>query len=346
MKTFNKEANQDNIAIEHDKKLSVQLKMQLVKAGCFKPVPLLHILHMLSVVILYFGAYVTLLLNPTTGIQVTALVVLAFSSVQAGCIAHEASHGAITKKRWLIKCIGHFFNTFLLALSYSHFKKSHSCHHSHCNEQDEDTDLQSKIFSLYPEAMSRKSSVIGRFISRYQAYLLWPLISLQGFALKIDSLNTLRKQPKATRIDQFVLVLHILLWFGLPGYFLGVPEALTNYILMTWLTGPYLGAIFLFNHLGTQIIGPDIKMSSFDQKLITTRNLGKSKTENIIFGGISNHIEHHLFPSIPTIRLPKARIIVRDFCNQHRLPYQETSWQNAAKDVFTHLDLIAQRVGS
>lgn len=327
---------------EHKKRLGIQLRKQLFKAGCFAPAPVQQSLHMLAVVTLYLGGYAVLLLQPTISIQITALVVLAFASVQAGLIAHEAGHGAITKRRWLANSIGQFFHTFLTALCYSHFQYIHTRHHSHCNERAKDLDMQSNFFSLYPESAIEKQTWFGRLITRYQAYLIWPLVSLQGFTLKIDSLNTLRKNPKATRMDQVALALHLLLWFGLPVYILGLFPAFLNYVVMTWLIGPYLGFIFLVNHIGNRIIGPDENMPVFFQRLVTTRNVGSSRINDLVFGGVNNHIEHHIFPTIPSFRLRYARVLTRDFCKEHRLPYREMSWLEAAGEVFTHLNQITQ----
>jgi fatty acid desaturase len=153
----------------------------------------------------------------------------------------------------------------------------------------------------------------------------------------------LRENRRATRVDQLVLGLHVLLWFGLPVYLLGWADATINYLLMTWFIGPYLGAVFLVNHIGTHVVFPGERMPGFIQKLITTRNLGDSKLEDMFFGGINNHIEHHLFPSIPTYRLHKARRIVRKFCQQHGLPYQEMKWGKAAGKVFSYLNQISRQ---
>jgi len=323
--------------------LGIELKQKLLDAGCFAHAPLVQILHMILVVLVYAGAYLVLLLQPETGLRLLALFMLAFISVQAGYIAHEAGHGAITRQRWLVVLIGQFFNTFLTALCYSHFQKIHVCHHAHCNEREVDIDLQSNLVSLYPEARQKNSNTrVGRFITRYQAYLIWPLVSLQGFTLKIDSLKTLKQYPDRTRIDQFVLLLHLLIWFGVPVYTLGLADATLNYLLMTWFIGPYLGTVFLVNHIGTRIIQPGEKMPRFMRQLTTTRNLGESVMENIFFGGLNNHIEHHLFPSIPTYRLRRARKIVRVYCRQHGLIYREMSWRKAATEVFSYLQLVAR----
>jgi len=322
--------------------LGIQLRNELKSAGCFTRAPIQQISHMVVVIALYAVGYSMLLTQPDIVVRLASLVLLALVSVQAGYIAHEAGHKAITRHRLLAVTIGQFFNTFLTALCYSHFQKIHVCHHSHCNERDRDFDLQSEVFSLYPESKLQKTTRIGRFITRYQAYLIWPLVTLQGFTLKIDSIHTLRQNPTTTRADQLVLGLHFLLWFGLPVYTLGWADAVINYALMTWFIGPYLGAVFLVNHIGTHVVRPGEKMSGFTQKLLTTRNLGTSRLQDLFFGGMNNHIEHHLFPSIPSVRLRKARLIVKAFCIQHGLGYRETNWGQAAREVYAYLNQIGR----
>jgi fatty acid desaturase len=122
---------------------------------------------------------------------------------------------------------------------------------------------------------------------------------------------------------------------------LGPVDVVLNYLLMTWFIGPYLGVVFLVNHIGTEVIEPDDRLPRFYQQLVTTRNLGESVIDDIFFGGINNHIEHHLFPSIPSYRLRKARRIVRQYCRQQGLIYRETSWFSAITEVFTYLRNIS-----
>jgi fatty acid desaturase len=343
MTTPNYDANQATSTASYPPKLRHELKAELRAAGCFAPAPRQLVLHMFAVVIIYAAAFALLLTQPETSAWLAALVLLAFSSVQAGYIAHEAGHGAITRQRWLAVTIGQFFNTFLTALCYAHFQKIHICHHSHCNDQDRDIDMQSAFFSLYPDARNKNRSLPGRFIGRYQAWLIWPLVSFQGFALKIDSLKTLYRNRRQTRADQFVLILHLLLWFGLPVKVLGFEQAALNYFLMTWMIGPYLGSVFLVNHIGTHVVHADDRLPGFLQRLMSTRNLGASHAADIFFGGMNNHIEHHLFPSIASARLRQARPIVQAFCQRHGLPYRQTKWRYALREVFVYLQLIAQQ---
>jgi fatty acid desaturase len=319
------------------------LRRKLIKAGCLRRTPWHHIRDGLLVICLYSCGYYVLLADPEWEIRLLALGLLAFSNVQAGYITHEAVHGAITSKRRVAVFIGQFFNTFLTALCYSHFQDIHRRHHPHCNETRVDPDMQGGgIFSLYQESAFLKRG-LGKIITRFQSILIWPLVSLQGFTLKIDSVKLLLRRPKETVVDQLTLLAHAVLWIGPPSLAIGLSDAVVNYALMTWFVGPYVGMIFLLNHTGMRTIGPDEKPPILRHQLMTTRNLGKSRFTDFIFGGLNNHIEHHLFPAIPTARLRRARRITRDFCKRNELPYHETTWFGGAAEVAKHLDQVSMR---
>lgn len=314
-----------------------RLRQLLRDAGCFEPAPASQLTHMSVVLVGYTGGYLFLLTRPSLAPQLATLLMLAIANVQAGYIAHEAGHGAITRNTRLADCIGQVFNSLLTALAYSHFQYIHTRHHAYCNDSARDPDIRSGIFSLYPGALDEKHGRLGRLVSRYQGYLIWPLVSLQGFSLKADSVRTLRMFPEQTRVDQVLLVVHMLLWLALPTCLLGLPTALFNYLLMTWFIGPYLGSVFLVNHIGTHVVEPDASTPILMRRLMTTRNLGSSRPADWFFGGINHHIEHHLFPGIPTARLARAREITRAFCAEHGLPYRETGWCKAAAEITRYL---------
>lgn len=311
------------------------LMSELADAGCFRPASARTAAYGALVLATYAGAYALLLAGPPPAWRALAIVALAFISVHCGFIAHEAGHGAITRNRRVAACIGQLFNTSLTALSYAHFCHIHRAHHPHCNERAADPDMQSGFFSMYRESACEKTG-LGRLVSRHQAVLIWILVWLQGFTLKIDSIRHLWRNPRATRTDQAMLLLHGALWFGPPALVLGAADALLNYALMTLLIGPYLGTIFLVNHIGTRVIEPGEAISFFMQEISVTRNLGSSRLSDFLFGGLNNHIEHHLFPSMPTARLRSARRITRDFCRRHGIAYREMSWPAAAREVTRH----------
>lgn len=316
----------------HDDRLYRALLAELTSAGCFRPALLRSALYGALILAGYTAAYAILLTGPGLAVRVLALAALAFLTVHAGFLAHEVGHGAVTRNRHAVACLGQVFNTLLTALCYSYYCHIHRRHHPHTNDRGRDPDMQSEFFSLYPQS-AREKAGLGRLISRHQSVLIWILICLQPFTLKLDSLRFLRHNPRTTRADQILVALHGAMWLGPPTLALGLPAALLNYAVMSLFAGPYLAVIFLVNHIGTRVIEPDESISFLRHELSTTRNLGASRLHDFLFGGINNHIEHHLFPALPTARLRFARPITRAFCERHALPYHEMSWPAAARDV-------------
>ncbi len=314
-------------------RLYYMLHRQLRDAGCFEPVRARQFGYMVFVVSAFGLGYLTLLSDAAWGPRLAALVLIAAANVHAGFVAHEIGHGAVTRNRTLAMVIGQFFLTFLTALTYGHFQDIHTRHHAHCNRRAQDPDMQSGVFSMYLESALEKRG-LGWLVTRYQAVLIWFVVSLQGFSLKVDSLRFMCLEPRRARVDWLVLPLHAAFWIALPAAVLGFEAAVVNYVLFTWFTGSYLGAIFLVNHIGTVVLGPDDDgLSFFEQQLTTTRNLGASRIADFLFGGLNTHIEHHLFPTLPKQGLRRARTITRDFCHARGIPYRETNWLGAAAEV-------------
>ena len=321
--------------IETGKRLHRMLIAELSSAGCFRSATARSFVFGTFILTGYAAAYATLLTSPGLILRAVAILALAFFSVQAGFLAHEAGHGALTRNRVAAACVGQLFNTLLTALCYSYFSHIHRRHHPHCNDRLRDPDMQSEFFSMYPQSVHGKGW-FGTLVTRHQAILIWILVWLQGFTLKFDSLRYLYRNPRATRADQAAVLFHFLIWFVPPVLLLGLPAALLNYALMTLLIGPYLGAIFLVNHIGTEVMEPGQRVSHFLHEISVTRNLGASRLHDFLFGGLNNHIEHHLFPSMPTARLRSARSITREFCRRHGVIYREMSWIAAAREVALH----------
>lgn len=80
------------------KPLYSELRGLLDAAGCFQSEATPYVLHMLAVVLLYFGGFTVLLLSPEWPLRILAIAVVSFANIQAGVLAHEAGHGAITRR--------------------------------------------------------------------------------------------------------------------------------------------------------------------------------------------------------------------------------------------------------
>src|SRR5262249_19519003 len=145
----------------------------------------------------YAVAYGVLLTDPGLAIRALAIVALAACCMHGGFLAHEAGHGALTSNRRLATAVGMVFNPLVSGMCYAHFQAIHRKHHPHCNERAHDPDMQSELFTIYPESAPGKHR-FGQLISRHQAWLIWVLVWLQGLTLKIDSLSLLARNPRTT----------------------------------------------------------------------------------------------------------------------------------------------------
>ena len=320
-----------------------KLIAEVAASGCLRPATGRTVARAMFILAAYAVAYATLLADPGPAGHALAIAALAFISVQGGFIAHDAGHGALSRDPRVAGLAGQLFHTLLTGLSYAYFQHIHRLHHPHCNDRARDPDMQSGIVSMYPQSALAKTG-LGRLISLHQATLVWILIGLQGFTLKIDGLRFLWRNPRATRVDQVVVLLHFALWLVPPLLLLGWGQALLNYALISVLIGYYVGLIFMVNHIGTRVIEPGESISFFMQEISVTRNLGASRLDDLVFGGVNNHIEHHLFPSMPSARLRSARRITREFCRRHGIPYREMSWCEAAREVAQHLRAMSALV--
>jgi len=318
-----------------------ELHTILNNAGCFDLKISKSVMFGTVLLTLYGFGNIALLAMPDWPLRMLLLLLLAGVSVQGGFLGHEAGHGALTKKRKRGDLVGRVFMTFVAGLTHTHFQFIHRHHHPHCNTPRRDVDMESGIFSMH-EASAREKTGFGRFVTRHQGWLIWPLISLQGFSIKIDGVYRLWLQRRRSKADQLAIGLHYCFWIIGPAFVIGPGEALLNYVIMTWFIGPYLGAVFLLNHIGTEVVPDDSETSHFYRQIYSTRNLTSGRLADIFFGGLNNHVEHHLYPDIPTMHLAKARKITRDFCHKRDIPYREMGWWQGAREVRDHLTNLSE----
>ena len=92
----------------------------------------------------------------------------------------------------------------------------------------------------------------------------------------------------------------------------------------------FLALIFTPAHIGLPIHHGD--GSGWKHQLETTRNLTMSPTLSWFFVGLDYQVEHHLFPKIPHANLPRASKILKQWCAEVDLPYQEIDYFASVAD--------------
>ena len=83
-------------------------------------------------------------------------------------------------------------------------------------------------------------------------------------------------------------------------------------------------------------------MSYLEKQVVTGRNIKPHWFTDIFFGGLNYQIEHHIFSNISRKHLKKCKVIVKKFCKDINLQYEETGFFQCYRDVFGHLRKMAK----
>ena len=136
------------------------------------------------------------------------------------------------------------------------------------------------------------------------------------------------------------MLLHFVLWLVIPISFVGFAGAVLNYFAIILFGGLYIGTVLVLNHEGMSKVDTIANLPLLQRTLASTRDLGQSWLTSIVLGGVNNHVEHHLFPTIPVVRLVKARRITEAFLLQNDLQHVSTSCASALRSAFGYFRSI------
>lgn len=312
-------------------------------AGVLEPTPLFDAARATVVLGLYAATFAALLAAPQWPMRLVLLAVAALAAVQAGMMGHDAGHGALAWSRGRLGWPGQLFLTIAAGWPFAHWVEYHHAHHRHTNEERHDPDIQEGMFALSPGQASRRRG-LRRLTSRHQHLVLWPVGTLVAFGIRWRGVLFILRGGRATRADRVAMALHLALWLGLPSLVLGPLPALANYLLWSWMMGPYMMATFFWNHVGARPVAEGEKLPFFVQRLLCTRNLSSHWAVTLISGGLNHHVEHHLIPCAPIARLGRARRILVDLCAQHSLPHRVHGYREAFADVYRYLRAVGRSV--
>jgi fatty acid desaturase len=192
---------------------------------------------------------------------------------------------------------------------------------------------------VWSTRQAQASAGIPRLLARWQALLFFPLLTLEGLALHVNSVRALTRPTLRHRHTEAVLlILHVAAYLGAVLLVLSPARAITFLALHMGLFGVYLGCTFAPNHKGMQMLTNDGDQPDFlRRQVLTSRNVRGGHVITVLLGGLNHQIEHHLFPSMPTPNLRHARPIVRDYCARIGVTYTEASLTDSYRQALRHL---------
>jgi fatty acid desaturase len=187
---------------------------------------------------------------------------------------------------------------------------------------------------------------VGAWLGRYQGWLLFPMLLLEGFHLHIAGMRALLGHSgKARWAEAGLLTVHLGGYLTAMFVVLSPLRAVVFLVVQQGLFGVYMGASFAPNHKGMPVLGKDEKVDFLRRQVLTSRNIRGSVLTDLALGGLNYQIEHHLFPSMPRPSLRHAQAPVRAFCAQRGIPYSQTGLLASYAQVLRHLHATGRTAG-
>ncbi len=253
-------------------------------------------------------------------------------------VMHDAIHGSYSKNKFLNRILGYSVN--LVGGNHTVWRLQHNVlHHSYTNIHDHDDDINAPLFLRFsPNAPKNKLHKFQHFYAWF-FYCLTTIswITTKDFIhvhkyYKMGILGSKKKYLESLTGVFFWKVTYYTLALAFPLIFSSYSAGMIvmAFLVMHFVTGFFIAIIFQLAHVVPETAFPtapeDGKMESnrLVHQLETTSNFAPKNSFLFWFvGGLTNQIEHHLFPNICHIHYKKIAPIVRQTAQEFGVPYYE-----------------------
>lgn len=246
-------------------------------------------------------------------------------SAQIAFLSHDAAHHQVVRSRRLTTALCLTLGNLLNGLSYGWWTAKHDAHHAHPNDLDSDPDVAAGVFVFdADQAGGRRGG--SAWMTRHQAALFFPLLTLEGFNLRAESIRALLRPGIAHRWAEGLLLFgHLVLYLTLVVSALTWLQAIVFVVIHQAVLGVYLGSSFAPSHKGMPVPTAEEAADPLLRQVLCSRNIRGGPFTDLALGGLNLQIEHHLFPNMPRPNLRLARPVVRQHCQERGIPYAETT---------------------
>jgi fatty acid desaturase len=269
-------------------------------------------------------------------------------STRTAFIGHDAGHSQIAGSRRTNRIIGMLHGNLLVGMSYAWWNDKHNRHHANPNHTEKDPDVEVGVL-VWTKGQAVGRAGVSAWLTRNQAYLFFPLLLLEGFALKVASWQDLRRQaPAERRAEGLLMALNIVGYITLLLMAMSPGKALVFLLVHHALFGLHLGMSFAPNHKGMEMPdGEGERWGHLRRQVLTSRNVRGGAVTDWMLGGLNYQIEHHLFPNMPRPLLRRAQPLVRDHCHSLGLPFTNTTLVDSYAQALRHMHEVGEslRVG-
>ena len=262
---------------------------------------------------------------------------------QLAFLGHDAGHQAIFARRRPNDALGRLLGNLLVGLSYGWWVDTHNRHHANPNHEERDPDVGDGVLAFTAKQAANRGGRVSRFVARQQAALFFPLLTLEGISLHVDSVAAVvtdryrSARGGSRRFEALGLIAHGVLYVGFLLLVMSPEKALAFAAVHQAVWGVYMGSTFAPNHKGMPIIGADENLDFLRRQVLTSRNVRGGVLTDFVLGGLNYQIEHHLFPSLPRSALRRAQPLARAHCPALGVTYCEKSLIGSYRAALAHL---------
>jgi fatty acid desaturase len=294
--------------------------------------------------VLLAAGWVAVVLVADSWWQLASAVFLAIMFTQVGFLGHEAGHRQICASRRLSYILGILLGNLGIGLSFGWWVTKHNRHHANPNTEGADPDIMMRALAM-TAGQARLSRGVFRVIYRCQAFLFFPMLLGEAFSVHAASIRALSRRTRQHRpAEAALLAVHIAAYLAVVFLVMSPVKAVVFILIQQGLFGVYLGASFAPNHKGMPILRREDEHDFLRRQVLTSRNIRGGWFTDLALGGLNYQIEHHLFPSMPRPSLRRSQPLIREFCQQHGLPYCQASLVGSYAQALRYLHALGTEV--
>lgn len=314
-----------------------RLSRRITKAGLMDRRPGYYTLRLGLVGTLFVAGWAAFFVVGDSWYQLLVAAFLALVFAQVALVAHDLAHRQVFRTRRAGEAAGLLVGNLGIGMSYGWWMDKHTRHHAHPNHEEHDPDVSPDVL-VWSVEQAEASRGLPRFIGRRQAFLFFPLLTLEGFNLHVASFRALRRPSlKHRALEAGLLLAHVAAYLAALFTVLSPGRAVVFLLVHQAIFGVYLGCTFAPNHKGMPMLTGEDELDFLRRQVLTSRNVRGGWVVDTLLGGLNYQIEHHLFPGMPTPNLRRAQPIVREYCAELKIPYLECGLAGSYGQVLRHL---------
>jgi fatty acid desaturase len=261
---------------------------------------------------------------------VVAMAVMTAAQITVVWWIHDVGHQAIVSSRKTSEILAEVMGVIFLGMPQVEYHFDvHRRHHGATNIIGKDGALDTSPIFWHSKLWRSARKMVPHQHLVWLTIVVpftWPLLTYRG-------LTSLVKRRKFLRLGAVVLR-----WLALIALFQSHPLWLVaTAIVPSFVAGWVLGFTASLNHFHMPM--DDCQLAPFPLSVfMCTQNLShRSRFATWLTGGLNFHIEHHLFPTMPSANLRKASPLILQFAQTHGLQYQQQSLSQSVSSLYRHL---------